>query len=79
MIFVRRTFYLDYFVMVKFMTENKDLFKYELALVAILKDEAPYQKEWLEYHLLAGVDHFYIYCNDDDVSILKEIWHPYID
>ena len=79
MIFVRRTFYLDYFVMVKFMTENKDLFKYELALVAILKDEAPYQKEWLEYHLLAGVDHFYIYCNDDDVSILKEIWQPYID
>lgn len=38
-------------------------YKYELALVAIIKDEDPYLTEWIEYHLLIGVKHFYIYDN----------------
>ena len=61
------------------MTSDKDLFKYELAIVSALKFEAPYVKEWIDYHLLAGVDHFYIYNNDDDVTILEKILQPYIE
>ena len=43
---------------------EKNLFLHELAIVAIVKDEAHYLKEWLDYHLAAGVDHFFIYDND---------------
>ena len=39
---------------------DKNLFLYDLAVVAIFKDEAPYLKEWLDYHLAAGVEHFYL-------------------
>ena len=57
---------------------DSSLFKYELAIVAILKNEAPYIKEWIDYHLLAGVDHFYLYDNESEDN-LKEILQPYID
>ena len=58
--------------------EDSTLFKYELAITAILKNEAPYIKEWLDYHLLAGVDHFYLYDNDSTDN-LRELLQPYID
>ena len=57
---------------------DKNLFLYDLAVVAIMKDEEPYVKEWLDYHLLAGVDHFYIYDNDSTPEF-KKILQPYID
>jgi hypothetical protein len=34
-----------------------------IAVVAIVKDEAHYIAEWLDYHVLVGVRHFYIYDN----------------
>ena len=56
---------------------DKNLFRYDLAIVAILKNEGSYLKEWLDYHLLAGVDHFYLFDNDstDDYN---EIIAPYV-
>ena len=57
---------------------DKNLFLYDLAIVAIMKNEEPYVKEWLDYHLLAGVDHFYIYDNDSTPEF-KKILQPYID
>ena len=59
------------------MKEDISLFKYELAIVAILKNEAPYIKEWIDYHLLAGVEHFYLYDNDSEDN-LREVLQPYI-
>ena len=35
-----------------------------LAMVLICKDEGDYIDEWIRYHVLAGVRHFYIYDND---------------
>ena len=35
--------------------------KYNLSVCALFKNEAPFLKEWIEYHLLVGVDHFYLY------------------
>ena len=52
---------------------DKNLFLYDLAVVAIMKNEAPYVKEWLDYHLLAGVDHFFIYDNETPDN-LKEVF-----
>ena len=57
---------------------DKNLFLYDLAVVAIFKDEAPYLKEWLDYHLLAGVEHFYLY-NNDSSDDYKKILAPYIE
>lgn len=57
---------------------DKDLFLYDLAVVAILKNEGPYLKEWLDYHLLAGVDHFYLYDNDSPDN-QAEVAKPYVE
>ncbi|MBR3049892.1 MAG: glycosyltransferase family 92 protein [Selenomonadaceae bacterium] len=57
---------------------DRNLFLYDLAIVAILKDEGNYLKEWLDYHLLAGVDHFYLYDNESPDN-QAEVAKPYID
>lgn len=49
----------------------------ELAIVTIMKNEAPYVKEWLDFHILVGVQKFYIYDNESEDN-LKEILEPYI-
>ena len=59
------------------MAVEKNLFKYEFAVVSIVKDAAEKVKEWIEYHMFAGVDHFYIYDNDS-YDNLKDILQPYI-
>ncbi|MBR3499599.1 MAG: glycosyltransferase family 92 protein [Selenomonadaceae bacterium] len=57
---------------------DKNLFLYDLAVVAIFKDEARYLKEWLDYHLLAGVEHFYLY-NNDSSDDFTEVLAPYVE
>ena len=57
---------------------DKNLFLYDLAVVAIFKDEARYLKEWLDYHLLAGVEHFYLY-NNDSSDDFREVLAPYVE
>ncbi len=59
------------------MAVDKNLFLYDLAVVAIFKDEAPYLREWLDYHLIAGVEHFYLYDNDSSDNY-DEIIAPYV-
>ena len=60
------------------MAVDKNLFLYDLALVATIKNEGHYIKEWLDYHLLAGVNHFYIYDHESSDDT-KEILQPYVD
>ena len=57
---------------------DKNLFIYDLAVVAIFKNEGHYLKEWLDYHLLAGVEHFYLY-NNGSSDDYKEVLAPYIE
>lgn len=52
--------------------------KYYFSICAIFKNESLSLKEWIEYHRLIGVDHFYLYNNnstDNGVELLK----PYIE
>lgn len=53
-------------------------FKYYVSLTMCVKDEAEYIREWIEYYLLQGVDHFYIY-NNNGTDNTEEIIKPYID
>jgi tetratricopeptide (TPR) repeat protein len=48
-----------------------------LSLCLICKDENDYLPEWLDYHILMGVDRFYIYDNESRVS-LRESLRDYI-
>lgn len=55
----------------------KKHYQNNLAIVAIIKDEAPYIREWIEFHKLAGVDKFYIY-NNESTDNIEEVLNPYI-
>ena len=57
---------------------DKNLFPYNLAVVAIFKDEARYLREWLDYHLLTGAEHFYLY-NNDSSDDYEKILAPYVE
>jgi glycosyltransferase involved in cell wall biosynthesis len=52
-------------------------FPHYLSIALIIKNEAPYIAEWIEYHLLVGVTKFYIYDNGSTDN-LKQILEPYI-
>ena len=60
------------------MAVDKNLFLCDLSVVAILKNEGSYLKEWLDYHLMAGVDHFYLYDNDSSDN-QAEVAAPYVE
>lgn len=48
-----------------------------LSVCAIAKNEGPYFKEWLEWHLGKGVEKFYIYDNESTDGT-RELLEPYI-
>ena len=66
----------NYFNVLK--TDSITKFENELAIGAIMKDEGPYLKEWLDFHILIGVNKFYLYDNESTDNT-KEILKPYID
>ena len=51
--------------------------KYFLSILSIFKNEAPFLKEFIEYYLLMGVDHFYLYNNNSEDNYM-DILEPYI-
>jgi len=51
--------------------------KHYLSICAIAKNEGCYFQEWLEYHLLVGVEKFYIYDNES-TDDSRKILEPYI-
>lgn len=52
--------------------------RYYLAVCAIAKNEGPYFKEWIDWHLSKGVEKFYIYDNES-TDCTKEVLAPYIE
>lgn len=49
-----------------------------LSVCAIAKNEGPYFKEWIEWHLSKGVDKFFIYDNES-TDCTKDVLKPYIE
>ncbi len=52
--------------------------KYRVSMCAIFRDEADYLREWIEYHRLAGVEHFYLYNNFSEDNYM-EVLEPYLE
>lgn len=48
----------------------------KIAICACIKEEGPYLKEWLDYHMSIGVEHFYLYDNGSTDNT-KEIISQY--
>lgn len=51
--------------------------KYQVAICALFQNEGRFLREWIEYHLLIGVDHFYLF---DNLSTdhFRTVLEPYI-
>lgn len=52
--------------------------KYRVTLGAIFKNEAAYLKEWIEFHRIVGVEHFYLYNNYSDDNYM-DVLRPYVE
>jgi hypothetical protein len=48
----------------------------ELAVATIFKNEAPYLREWIEFHRLVGIERFYLYDNGSDDGS-RAVLEPY--
>lgn len=49
-----------------------------LVICAVVKNEAAYIQEWLAFHLHSGVEHFYLYFNEDEEDTLRVV-QPFVD
>jgi len=69
---------INVYVMNLYHPTNIEKRRYNVAICAIFKNESRYFREWIEFHKLVGVEHFYLYnnCSEDDyINVLQ----PYID
>lgn len=57
---------------------QNDEYKYELSICALFQNEARFLKEWIDYHRLVGVDHFYLF-NNLSTDNYKCVLQPYIN
>ena len=52
-----------------------------IAIIACLKCEERYVKEWIDWHIKCGVDHFYL-CDNNDIDYtpkLNDVLKEYVD
>lgn len=66
------------YILIFFKSRNKRECKYTACICGIFKDEAPFLKEWIDFHLVVGVEHFYLYNNNSTDNYLT-VLQPYID
>lgn len=52
--------------------------KHFLSIAAIVRDEEEYLPEWIEFHLLQGVEHFYL-CEHEPNGKTLRVLQPYIE
>ena len=52
--------------------------RYKVSVCAIFKNESLYFREWLEYHKIVGVQHFYLYNNNSEDNY-DQVLSPYIE
>lgn len=57
---------------------NKTVPQHYLTVETLVKNEASYFEEWLDYYIALGVEKFYIYDNGSTDNT-KEVLQPYID
>jgi glycosyltransferase involved in cell wall biosynthesis len=51
-------------------------YTYQVTMASMFRNTAPYLKEWIDYHLTVGVEHFWLY-NDGSTDNFEEVVRPY--
>lgn len=72
-----RLIILLFFISALLAGEPQKVKRYNLSVCALFTNESKYLKEWIEYHRLIGVDHFYLYDNNSK-DRFRSILNPYI-
>lgn len=67
-----------YKIMFKYCSIPKTDKKYKYSICSCFKNEAPYLKEFIEYHILIGFEHFYFYNNNSEDNY-REVLQEYIE
>ncbi len=49
-----------------------------LVVCAVVKNEAAYIQEWLAFHMHSGVEHFYLYFNEDEEDTMRVV-QPFVE
>ena len=52
--------------------------QFKISICGIFKNESPFLKEWIEFHEMIGIEHFYLYNNNSEDNY-QEILQPYIE
>ncbi len=65
------------FIIVLFPSLEAKPFKHHISMAMIFQNEAEWLKEWIEYHHLIGVEHFYLY-NHMSTDHYKKVLAPYV-
>ncbi len=66
-----------FFVCCFFAAVKTYTYQYEVSACCIFQNEARFLKEWIDYHRLIGVEHFYMYDNQS-TDWSREVLEPYI-
>lgn len=74
---MKRWMNLFIFIAILFFQSHLSAYKYDVSIAMIFQDDAPYLKEWIEFHRLQGVDHFYLF-NNLSTDNYKEVLRPYL-
>jgi hypothetical protein len=61
-----------------FAKRSIEIKKYRVSLCLIFKNEAPFLSEWIDYHKMLGVNHFYLY-NNNSSDNYEEIIQSYVE
>lgn len=69
--------FVNYFYRFLFIKKPKYDKKYNISICGIFKNEAPFLKEWIEYHEMIGVEHFWLY-NNNSTDNFNQILKPYV-
>ncbi|MCZ2486953.1 glycosyltransferase family 92 protein [Aquirufa antheringensis] len=74
------SYFLDFYFSVILNIINKTVSnkKYKISICTIFKNESHNFHEWVEYHRIIGIEHFYLYNNFSDDDYL-EVLTPYIE
>lgn len=67
-----------YKLLCSFIPKDHRTCKYTVSICSIFKNESKNLIEWIEYHLIVGVEHFYLY-NNNSSDNYEEILKPYIE
>ena len=76
--FFQSTLFTFLIIINKLFKKQKKEYKYTICICGIFRNEGKYLDEWIKFHLVIGVEHFYLYNNNSDDNYL-EILQPYID